>query len=247
MPPPPNFPTSALYALDNLAVLRGMDSETVHLIYADPPFNSKRIYQGMAGTKAAGHKFRDTWTWNDAKEEWLDQFANDWPVIADLLRVARAHSGGMAGYLAFMAVRVIEMRRVLRPEGSLYLHCDPTASAYLRALLDVVFGADAFQAEITWKRTFSHSDSKTYGSLSDAIFFYGGSDVNVDAIRVPLNPAYVQSHYRYQDERGAYRDDSLTGPGVSQGENGQPWQEYNPGGHWPWLGGAENRSLCILD
>ena len=89
--PPPNFATSALYALDNLAVMQGMDSETVHLIYADPPFNSKRIYQGMAGTRAAGHKFRDTWSWNDAKEEWLDQFANDWPGVADLLRVARRH------------------------------------------------------------------------------------------------------------------------------------------------------------
>ena len=150
--PPPNFHTSALYALDNLEVMRGMDTATVHLIYADPPFNSKRIYQGMPGTKAAPHRFRDTWSWNDAKEEWLDQLENDWPTISQLITVAKAHSGGMAGYLAFMSVRVIEMHRILRNEGSLYLHCDPTAGAYLRNLLDCVFGAQNFRNEIVWQR-----------------------------------------------------------------------------------------------
>ena len=171
--PPPNFNLSALYALDNLEVMRGMDSETVHLIYADPPFNSKRIYQGMPGTKAASHRFRDTWSWNDAKEEWLDQLENDWPVISHLITVAKAHSGGMAGYLAFMSVRIIEMHRILRHDGSLYLHCDPTASAYLRNLLDIVFGAKNFRNEVIWSHQGSWVQPKSYyPRRHDTIFWY---------------------------------------------------------------------------
>ena len=207
----PNFAVSALYALDNLDVMRGMDSETVHLIYADPPFNSKRIYQGMAGTRAAGHRFGDTWSWNDAKEEWLDQFANDWPVIADLLRVARVHSDGMAGYLAFMAVRVIEMHRVLRPEGSLYLHCDPTASSYLRNLLDVVFGARLFRNEISWKRyrgRRSPKQPKAFPKVVDLILLYAKSDSShFDLPFSELDEAYVKRTYRHDDNdgKGPYR------------------------------------------
>ena len=196
----PNFATSALYALDNLEVMRGMDSETVHLIYADPPFNSKRLYQGMAGTKAAGHKFRDTWSWNDAKEEWLDQFANDWPVIADLLKVARAHSDGMAGYLAFMAVRVIEMQRILRKDGSLYLHCDPTASNYLRMLLDIVFGAANFRNEMVWYYENASRGQKQWAKSHDIMLYYGKvqSEVlfNRDAVLVPYKSGMTAWRYK---------------------------------------------------
>ena len=113
----PNFALSALYALDNLEVMRGMDSESVPLIYADPPFNSRRIYQGISGSKAQAHRFRDTWSWDDARQEWLDQLENDHPALHRAILVAKDHSPGMGGYGAFMAVRLIEMRRILTPAG----------------------------------------------------------------------------------------------------------------------------------
>ena len=173
----PNFATSAVYNLDNLEVMRGMDSATVRLIYADPPFNSKRIYQGMSGTKAAPHRFRDTWSWNDAKQEWLDDLEADHPVLHRVIHTAKAaYSGSMGGYLAFMAVRVIEMHRVLKPTGSLYLHCDSNANAYLRTLLDAVFGEKQLRNEIVCKRTTSHSNgTKRYGTITDTILFYAKS------------------------------------------------------------------------
>ena len=206
--PPPNFHTSALYALDNLEVMRGMDSATVHLIYADPPFNSKRIYQGMPGTKAAPHRFRDTWSWNDAKEEWLDQLENDWPTISQLITVAKAHSGGMAGYLAFMSVRVIEMHRILRNEGSLYLHCDPTAGAYLRNLLDCVFGAQNFRNEIVWQRKVGVKHNlarKRMPSSHDNVLYYvRSSRAAYQPQFTPYSDEYLNKTYKHTDQRGRY-------------------------------------------
>ena len=209
----PNFSTSALYAMDNLDMMQGMDSETVHLIYADPPFNSKRIYQGMPGTKAAGHKFRDTWSWNDAKQEWLDKFDNDYPAIANLIKVARdGHSDGMAGYLAFMAVRVIEMQRVLRPDGSLYLHCDPTASAYLRTLLDIVFGARQFRNEIVWCYTGPGSPAmRQFNRKHDTIFWYAkGKEwiFNKDDVRLPYKDPNQRPRKAF-DTGDAFSDESV--------------------------------------
>ena len=205
---PPNFHTSVLYAMDNLDLMRGMDSATIHLIYAAPPFNSKRIYQGLPGTKAAGHRFRDTWSWNDAKEEWRDQFANDWPAIGHLIAVARAHSNGMAGYLAFMAVRVIEMQRVLRPDGSLYLHCDPTASSYLRNLLDIVFGDINFRNEVVWLRKIGVKHNlakKRMPSSHDIILYYAGSNATAYQPQFSqYSDEYLYKTYKHSDNRGRY-------------------------------------------
>ena len=184
----PNFALSALYALDNLEVMRGMDSESVPLIYADPPFNSRRIYQGVSGSKAQAHRFRDTWSWNDAKQEWLDQLENDHPALHRAILVARDHSPGMGGYCAFMAVRLIEMRRILTPAGSLYLHCDPSANAYLRMLLDGVFGAKQFRNEIVWCYTGPSNVRDHYPRKHDTILFYaksGSAKFNGNAVRIP--------------------------------------------------------------
>ena len=167
----PNFALGALYALDNLEVMRGMDTESVPLIYADPPFNSKRIYQGISGSKAQAHRFRDTWSWDDARQEWLDQLENDHPPLHRAVLVAKDHSPGMGGYCAFMAVRLIEMRRILTPTGSLYLHCDPSANAYLRMLLDGVFGAKQFRNEIVWCYTGPANVRDHYPRKHDTILF----------------------------------------------------------------------------
>ena len=229
----PNFQTSALYAMDNLDLMRGMDSESVHLIYADPPFNSKRIYQGMAGTKAAGHRFRDTWSWNDAKEEWLDQFANDWPSIGHLIEVARVHSDGMAGYLAFMAVRAIEMHRVLRPDGSLYLHCDPTASAYLRSLLAIVFGSKQFRNEIMWQRSAgrakgSQHNAKTLGTDTDKILWFSKTGKSTFyGVHTPLSNAEIAELFPLSDRRGRYNTNVPLFCQPSMGPRPNLCYEYN--------------------
>ena len=184
----PNFAISALYALDNLEVMRGMDSESVRLIYLDPPFNSKHIYQGMHGTKAAKHRFRDTWSWNDAKQEWLDQLWDDHPGLYQAVMTAKEHSPGMGGYCAFMAVRLIEIHRILTPDGSIYLHCDPSANAYLRILLDCVFGARNFRNEIVWCYTGPSNTKRWFPRKHDAILYYaksGEHQFDRETARVP--------------------------------------------------------------
>ena len=98
----------------------------------------------------------------------------------------------------------------------------------MKLLMDSIFGAESFKAEITWRRTSAHSDSRTFGNVSDRLLFYGGSPIYADSVRTPLNEDYVSSHYRYTDERGVYGDGDLTGPGLSQGESGKPWRNYNP-------------------
>ena len=203
----PNFALSALYALDNLEVMRGMDSESVPLIYADPPFNSKRIYQGMSGSKAAPHRFRDTWSWNDAKEEWLDQLENDHPALHRAILVAKDHSPGMGGYCAFMAVRLIEMHRILTPAGSLYLHCDPSANAYLRMLLDLMFGSKNLRNEITWlRRQEKHNLARRRMPVTqDTILWVTKSDQYTYNIQyIEHDATYVASSYKYEDARGRY-------------------------------------------
>ena len=134
----------------------------------------------------------------------------------------------MQSYLCMMAVRLLEMRRVLKDTGSIYLHCDPSASHYLKLLMDSIYGVDNFMAEITWKRTSSHNDSRTFGNVSDTILFYG-QQINVDAVRVPLDPGYVNRFYRYDDKdgKGRYRLGDIASP------NPRPnlmyeWKGYPP-------------------
>ena len=225
----PNFADKTIWTGDNLDILRGINSECVDLIYLDPPFNSNRNYEAPVGSKAAGAAFKDAWTLSDLDVAWMGQVADEEPSIANLLdATGQTHGKGMQSYLTMMAVRLLEMRRVLKPTGSIYLHCDPTASHYLKMLMDATLGAKSFKAEINWQRTTAHSDSRTFGNVCDKILFYGTTPINADAVRIPLNPAYVQSHYGSSDERGPYSTDNLTGPGVSSGESGGAWRGYDP-------------------
>ena len=224
----PNFADKTIWTGDNLDILRGLNSACVDLIYLDPPFNSNRNYAAPVGS-AAGAAFKDTWTLSDLDVAWMGLIADEQPAMYQVLQTAGlTHGKGMQSYLCMMAVRLLEMRRVLKDTGSIYPHCDPTASHYLKLLMDSIYGVRDFKAEINWQRTFAHSDSRTFGNVSDKILFYSQSRINADAIRTPLNPNYVSSHYRYSDNRGRYQDDSLTGPGLSAGESGNPWRGYDP-------------------
>ncbi len=136
----PNFASRTVWTGDNLDILRGLNSETVDLIYLDPPFNSNRQYAAPVGSEAAGAAFKDTWHLSDLDVAWMGLVADESPAVAHLLDAASlTHSKGMQSYLTMMAVRLLEMRRVLKPTGSIYLHCDPTASHYLKALMDAIF------------------------------------------------------------------------------------------------------------
>ena len=133
--PERNFAPRTIWTGDNLDILRGLNSETVDLIYLDPPFNSNRTYSAPIGSKAAGAAFKDAWTLDDLDVAWLGLIADRHPAMYRVIEAAGvSHGSGMKAYLCMMAVRLLEMRRVLKSTGSIYLHCDPTASHYLKLL-----------------------------------------------------------------------------------------------------------------
>ena len=225
----PNFADKTIWTGDNLDILRGMNSECVDLIYLDPPFNSNQNYAAPVGSAAAGAAFKDTWTLSDLDVAWMGLIADKQPATAHVLKTAGlTHGKGMQSYLTMMAVRLMEMHRVLKPTGSIYLHCDPTASHYLKLLMDSINGASNFMAEITWKRTSTHSDSRTFGNVADIILFYG-DQINTNDVRVPYDPEYVARFYRYDDDdgRGLYTLDNMTSP------NPRPNMTYEWRGHQP--------------
>ena len=214
-----------LYYGDNLGVLRdSIRDASVDLIYLDPPFNSNASYnvlfKGPTGSESAAQieAFDDTWHWNDSAEAAFgDVMRGQNAAASTMLRAMRSFLGDndMMAYLAMMAVRLIELHRVLKPTGSLYLHCDPTASHYLKILLDAVFGAGSYQNEINWKRTTTHSDSKTWSRVSDIILFYTrGRTFTWNTPREAHSDTYLASKYRYDDKdgRGVYRLDNMTSP-----------------------------------
>ena len=153
-----------------------------------------------------------------------------------------SHSKSMQSYLCMMAVRLLEMRRVLKDTGSIYLHCDPTAGHYLKLLMDTVFGSDKFRNEIVWKRTGSHGGSKRWGPIHDTILFYSASDDYLwNRVYQEYDAGYLDRHYRLVDERGPYQLVSLTGAGTRTGDSGQPWRGVDPtqsGRHWAVPNGA---------
>ena len=224
----PNFADKTIWTGDNLDILRGMNSETVDLIYLDPPFNSNRSYAAPVGSKAAGAAFKDTWTLSDLDVAWMGLIADEQPAIANLLHAASlTHGKGMQSYLTMMAVRLLEMRRVLKDTGSIYLHCDPTASHYLKLLTDAIFGAGNFRNEVVWRRANAKGDTgqgaKHFGRVNDLLLFYVKSDkANFYPQYRPLDPDYVERFYRYSDQDGRrFKLDNMLGPGGASKGNPQ--------------------------
>ncbi|MGQ0557987.1 MAG: site-specific DNA-methyltransferase [Sphingosinicella sp.] len=220
--------TNKLFYGDNLDVLREhVADESVDLIYLDPPFNSNAnynvLFRSPTGDSADAQieAFEDTWHWNDKAEEAFDQVARSGNTRAfDLLNAMRSFLGenDMMAYLAMMAIRLIELHRVLKPTGSLYLHCDPTASHYLKLLLDGVFGPENFRNEIVWKRKAGRGETTNqairFGVSHDIILFAAKSRHAVFGRQYrPSNPDYIASKFTHVDENGRrYRLDNLTSP-----------------------------------
>ena len=187
---------NTLFTGDNLYILAGMDSESVDLIYLDPPFNSKRLYKAPIGSKAAGAAFKDMWSWDDVDQARLESLLEEYPSLFYLVSfTGLSHSKGMAAYLLYMAQRLVEMRRVLKPAGSVYLHCDPTASHYLKPLMDMIFGKNKFRNEIVWCYTGPSGGKRNFPAKHDVIFRYTKTDdwvFNPDDVRVPYKSLSTQ-------------------------------------------------------
>ena len=215
----PNWKSKTIFTGDNLHVMRGMNSGCVDLVYLDPPFNSNKAYAAPIGSRAAGAAFKDSWTLSDVDLVEHNRLKDENVGLYALLASARhAHSKGMFSYLVMMATRLIEMKRVLKPTGSIYLHCDPTASHYLKIVMDAIFGAENFRNEIAWKRFGSHNDAKRFGRVHDVLLFYAaGPDAPFNEIYEPYDQEYIERAYRYKDGRGRYATSPLQARSLSGG------------------------------
>ena len=201
-----------------------MKDETVDLVYLDPPFNSAQSYnaffQEKDGTAAASqiHAFEDTWHWDIETKRAYDAVTEEPGKVSDVMQAFYTFLGGndMMAYLTMMSSRLVELRRVLKPTGSLYLHCDPTASHYLKLLCDAILGKDKFRNEIIWKRSSSHSDTKQgmrrCGRIHDVVLFYTKADKYThNPVFTSYDDSYVEGSYKFIDEKGRrYREGDLT-------------------------------------
>ncbi len=217
---------NTLYYGDNLKILRDyIKDESVDLVYLDPPFNSNRnynvLFRNESGTDSESQitAFEDTWHWNLAAELVYNELINEPDDVGQMIQAFRQfipQKSQMMAYLVMMAVRLKELHRVLKPTGSLYLHCDPTASHYLKILLDTIFGASNFRTDVSWKRSSAHNDAKQGrmqpGNIRDTIFFYTKSDAwTWNWQYTPYSEDYVESFYNHVDSDGRrYRLGDLT-------------------------------------
>ena len=218
---PKAIPPNTLYYGDNLEVMRRhIDDESVDLIYLDPPFNSNADYNVLFAEKDGTQNhaqitaFEDTWTWDvEAAAEYAEVLRSGHDRVAKCLKGMHDFIGGsdMMAYLSMMALRLIELRRVLKPTGSIYLHCDPTASHYLKLLMDAVMGPENFRNEIVWKRTGSHNDSKKFAEINDCILYYARANGAVwNPQFAPHDEGYLRTHYNKTDAKGrVYRRDNI--------------------------------------
>lgn len=237
-----------LYFGDNLDICRQrVPDESVDLIYLDPPFNSMAQYNllfrtpNTEGRGAQAEAFLDTWVWgtetNTAYGEIMRR-GGSLARIIEALRAGMAESDIMA-YLVMMAVRLTELHDKLKLTGSMYLHCDPNASHYLKIVLDAIFGAKGFKNEIIWKRTFAHSGANKYAPVHDVIFYYNkSSSFTFNKPRVPYTQNYLDKYYRFDDGNGRlYWRADLCAAGIRNGSSGKLWRGIDPGSkgmHWKY-------------
>ncbi len=203
-----DFETGVIYCDDNLRRLALLPDESVDLIYLDPPFFSNRFYEVIWGDEAEVRSFEDRW------------------------------EGGIQVYVNWMRERLYEMHRVLKKTGSLYLHCDPAASHYLKVMVDGLFGRERFRNEITWRRTGAHNKAQRYAPIHDTILFYAKSrNYTWNYPKRPYMRGHVEQYFEQDDQgwRTDYYGNVLTGSGRRGGESGKPWRGIDPtpkGRHW---------------
>ena len=238
---------NSLYFGDNLNILREhLADESVDLIYLDPPFNSNATYNLLfrekGGEESAAQitAFDDTWRWGLESELAYRDVVTDAPrALADMLQAMRSFLGqnDMMAYLVMMAQRIFELHRVLKPTGSIYLHCDPTASHYLKLLLDAAFGSANFRREIIWQRSRAHGGASAYNRVHDAIFYYSKTEAIIwNPQYQPHDPDYIENNYGQTDENGR-RYQLVAAHGAGQGPARRFVDriiEPPPRRHWAW-------------
>ena len=235
-----NWKNQTIWTGDNLSILRGMNSESVDLIYLDPPFNSNANYAAPVGSQAAGAAFKDTWGLDDVDLVWHVELKYNYPALYALISTAReTHSASMMSYLIYMAVRLIEMKRVLKGTGSIYLHCDDTAGHYLKLMMDAVFGAKQCRGTVIWKRNSGNNAGKGYGRIADWILYYTSGD------RFTWNQPYgamSENHlkeYSHVDSDGRrYKGSDLTAPNGSSARR-FTWRGTTPNSSRGWAHSKE--------
>ena len=235
-----------LYYGDNLDVLRRhVADESVDLVYLDPPFNSNASYNVLfaekSGKQAAAQiqAFEDTWRWDEGAARAYQDVVEQGGRVSQAMQAFRTFLGDtdMLAYLAMMAPRLLELRRALKPTGSIYLHCDPTASHYLKLLMDGIFGPQSFRNEIIWKRTTAHSSAKKFAPIHDVLLYYAKTDhATWNSPRTAYEPEYLDKYYKFDDGDGRlYWRADLCAAGIRHGSSGKEWRGINPtdkGMHW---------------
>lgn len=254
-----NVANRTLAVMDNYPFLRALNNECIDLIAIDPPFAANETFtsrprpaitqaefdeevalaaaHGVAHNEGIGEtRVQDFWNWDDdIHPAWKMRIQDDYPRIHAVIEAVEAcATENEAAYICFMAVRLIECWRVLKPTGSIYVHCDDRANSFLRMLLDALFGQENRRNEIAWNRSGGRSDSKRWGRVTDHLLYYTKSaSYTWNQQYQPLNSDYVRRNYRYDDSdgRGAYRKLPLHAAGVRTGDSGTDWKGYEPGQH----------------
>ncbi len=199
-----------IFCHDNLEVLQGINSNSIDLIYLDPPFNKKKQFTAPIGSSAEGASFSDIFRKEDVKNEWLDTIKEDQDKIYNLLTAVKSIEGNSSYnycYLAYMAIRLIETRRILKDTGSIYLHCDPTMSHYLKIVMDCIFGEKNFRNEVVWGYKEREAQKNSYNKKHDILLFYSKTDYiffNWQSIVEPYSEATIKK-FKYEDEKGKYQ------------------------------------------
>ena len=255
------MPDNHLYYGDNLDILRRyIPTDSVDLIYLDPPFNSKQAYNAFyeerpgVASSAQVEAFEDTWHWEKAAPTFFAVVETGGPV-SQALQAFRKLLGDndMLAYLSMMAARLVELRRVLKSTGSIYLHCDPTASHYLKLLMDAIFGPRNYRSEIVWKRSSAHSDTKQgraiHGHIHDVILFYAASETwKWNPLYTPYGQEYIDEFYHYVEPGTGrrYRLGDLTAarPG---GDTEYEWKGVKPYAGRYWAYSRENMEKYDAD
>ena len=237
---------------DCLAIMREMPMHSVDFVYLDPPFSSNRdyaaIYEDETGRPLPEQieAFNDLWELSEERLraiQMMPVFMRDVGIPDDVAEFWRLWMGALRNaqprllaYLSYMTERLLPLRSILRPTGSVYLHCDPTASHYIKAMMDSIFGHQNFRNEIIWKRTGAHGRAKRWGPIHDTILFYTrGDSYTWNRTLEAIDKEYLETRYNSRDDRGLYQAISLTGPGKRSGSSGEPWRNVNPGDggrHW---------------
>ena len=239
MPDRLNVPDRSLFTGDNLDILRCLNSDSMDLIYVDPPRNTGELLQSPRGSRSRGFRFEDKWTADDANQKWEDEIAARQPDAMYIINAFRlVHDEGMINYLVFLTIRLLELQRILKPSGSIYLHCRADSSHCIKALMDTIFGREQFRNDIAfgrYGRTVRSGGNKRWKWAHDKILFYAGPRTYTWHSVLQPHPAEYFNSFPYEDDRGKYQTLALAHRGSMDDDRGAAWQGYNPRNserHW---------------